>query len=130
MTRRSCSPPSATGSRRRALRCSSASGRWTPSKLVSCWARSPSSWASACRPHPTAATTPVSAGTVRDLMDHGHQPDLDHIRQLAARLAATGPGPAADLAVEIAAALSGLSGRIDALWQLISAVVESAGLSV
>jgi hypothetical protein len=63
-------------------------------------------------------------------MDHGHQPDLDRIRQLAAELAATGPGPAADLAVEIAEALAGLSGRIDSLWQLISAVVESAGLSV
>jgi hypothetical protein len=72
----------------------------------------------------------VSAGTVRDLMDHKDQSDLDRIRRLAAELAATGPGPAAELATELADALAGLSARIDALWQLISAVVESAGLSV
>jgi hypothetical protein len=63
-------------------------------------------------------------------MDHKDQSDLDRIRRLAAELAATGPGPAAELATELADALAGLSARIDALWQLISAVVESAGLSV
>jgi hypothetical protein len=57
-------------------------------------------------------------------------PDLDRIRELAARLAALDPGPAGDLGTELAAAIAGLSGRIDALWQLISAVVESAGLSI
>jgi hypothetical protein len=63
-------------------------------------------------------------------MDHKDQSDLDRIRRLAAELAATGPGLAAELATELADALAGLSARIDALWQLISAVVESAGLSV
>ena len=57
-------------------------------------------------------------------------PDLDHIRDLAARLAALDPGPAAELGIEVAAAVASMSARIDALWQLISAIVESAGLSV
>jgi hypothetical protein len=56
-------------------------------------------------------------------------PDLDHIRDLAARLAALDPGPAAELGTEIAAAIATMSARVDALWQLISAIVESAGLS-
>lgn len=56
--------------------------------------------------------------------------DLDRVRELAARLAALDPGPAGDLGTELAAAVTSLSARIDALWQLISAVVESAGLSV
>jgi hypothetical protein len=57
-------------------------------------------------------------------------PDLDHIRDLAARLAALDPGPAGELGAEVAAAIASLSARVDALWQLISAIVESAGLSV
>ena len=57
-------------------------------------------------------------------------PDLDRIRDLAARLAALDPGPAAELGIEVAAAVASMSARIDALWQLISAIVESAGLSV
>ncbi len=57
-------------------------------------------------------------------------PDLDQIRDLAARLAALDPGPAGELGTEVAAAIASLSARIDALWQLISAIVESAGLSV
>jgi hypothetical protein len=57
-------------------------------------------------------------------------PDLDQIRDLAARLAALDPGPAGELGTEVAAAIASLSTRIDALWQLISAIVESAGLSV
>lgn len=56
--------------------------------------------------------------------------DLDQILDLAARLAALDPGPAGELGTEVAAAIASLSARIDALWQLISAVVESAGLSV
>jgi hypothetical protein len=55
-------------------------------------------------------------------------PDLERIRRLAAELAATDPGPGAALAAELAEALAGLSGRVDALWQVISAVVTSAGL--
>lgn len=57
-------------------------------------------------------------------------PDLDRIRDLAARLAALDPGPAAELGAEVAAAIASLSARVDALWQLISAIVESAGLSI
>ena len=63
-------------------------------------------------------------------MEQAHQRDLERIREIAAALAAEGPGSAADLATEVAAALVALSARIDAIWQLITAVVESAGLSV
>jgi hypothetical protein len=56
-------------------------------------------------------------------------PDLDRIRDLAARLAALDPGPAGELGSELAAAITSLSARVDSLWQLISAIVESAGLS-
>jgi hypothetical protein len=73
--------------------------------------------------------TPI-AGTERDFMEQAHQHALERIREIAAALAAEGPGSAADLATEVAAALIALSARIDALWQLITAVVESAGLSV
>jgi hypothetical protein len=62
-------------------------------------------------------------------MELTSHPDLERIRQLAARLAETDAGPAGELASALAAAVSGLSDRVDALWQLISAVVESAGLS-
>jgi hypothetical protein len=68
-------------------------------------------------------------------MDDLVQPELDRIRRLAQLMAATDPGPAGELAGEIAAAVAGLSvkveglsARVDALWQLISSVVESAGL--
>ena len=63
-------------------------------------------------------------------MEQAHQRDLERIREIAAALAAEGPGSAADLATEVAAALVALSARIDAIWQLITAVVESAGLIV
>jgi hypothetical protein len=69
-------------------------------------------------------------------MDDRDQPDLDRIRYLARLLAETDPGPAGELARELAdgisalaATVGSLSARLDALWQLISAVVESAGLS-
>jgi hypothetical protein len=56
------------------------------------------------------------------------QPDLERIRRLASELAAADPGPAGALAAELAEALAGLSARIDALWELISAIVAAAGL--
>ena len=62
-------------------------------------------------------------------MDRHGPPDLERIRRLAAELAAADTGPAAELALALAEAVTGLSDRVDALWQLISAVVESAGLS-
>ncbi len=62
-------------------------------------------------------------------MGEGNQPSMDRIRQLARLLAETDPGPAAELGTELADAVAALSMRVDALWQLISAVVESAGLS-
>jgi hypothetical protein len=69
-------------------------------------------------------------------MDHRDQPDLDRIRHLAQLLAATDAGPAGELAGQLADAVTALTARVDAmsarvdmLWQLISAVVESAGLS-
>lgn len=62
-------------------------------------------------------------------MDREDQPELERIRRLAAELAAADPGPAGALATELAAALASLSARVDALWQLISAVVASAGLA-
>jgi hypothetical protein len=68
-------------------------------------------------------------------MDHRDQLDLERIRQLARMLSDTDVSPAGELAAELTeavAALSakveGLSVRVDALWQLISAIVESAGL--
>jgi hypothetical protein len=62
-------------------------------------------------------------------MDRSSPPDLERIRQLAAELAATDAGQAGQLGAALAEAVASLSDRIDALWQLISAVVESAGLS-
>jgi hypothetical protein len=61
-------------------------------------------------------------------VERDSQPDLERIRQLASELGATDPGPAGALAAELAEALAGLSARIDALWELISAIVASAGL--
>jgi hypothetical protein len=58
------------------------------------------------------------------------QPDLERIRRLAAELAASDPGPAGQLAAEVAESLADLSARVDALWQLISAVVTAAGLGL
>jgi len=69
-------------------------------------------------------------------MDHRSQSDLDRIRDLAQRLAEAGSGPSGEHVAEIAEALADLCTRVDdlsakvgALWQLISAVVQSAGLS-
>ena len=69
-------------------------------------------------------------------MEHRTESDLDRVRHLASVLARTDPGPAAELALqltEVVAAqaddVAALSARLDALWQLITAVVESAGLS-
>jgi len=56
--------------------------------------------------------------------------DLERVRQLTQDLADSDPGPAAELACALADAVVGIAGRVDALWQLITAVVESAGLSV
>jgi hypothetical protein len=77
-----------------------------------------------------------SADTGRSGMEHGSEPDLARLRQLAGTLSATEPGPASEFATEMADAIEslsarfdGLSVRVDALWQLISAIVESAGLS-
>jgi hypothetical protein len=68
-------------------------------------------------------------------MDHPDPPDLTRIRELARQLAETDCCAAGELAGELAGAVAdlaatvgGLSARVDALWQLISAVVESAGL--
>jgi hypothetical protein len=68
-------------------------------------------------------------------VDRTSQPDLDRIQQLALQLAATVPGPGGQLATEIADSLAGLREQVDALalrvdglWRLISAIVESAGL--
>jgi hypothetical protein len=69
-------------------------------------------------------------------MDHRSQPDLGRIRDLAQMLTETGSGPSGEQVAEIAEALADLCTRVDdlsakvsALWQLISAVVQSAGLS-
>ncbi len=56
--------------------------------------------------------------------------DLERVRQLARDLAASDPGPAGELASALAEAVTSISGRVDALWQLITAVVEAAGLTV
>ncbi len=57
------------------------------------------------------------------------QPDIQRLRRRASELARADPGPAAELASALTEVVAGLSDRVDALWQLISAVVESAGLS-
>lgn len=54
--------------------------------------------------------------------------DLERIRQLAQDLADSEPGPAGELACVLADAVVSIAGRVDALWRLITAVVESAGL--
>jgi hypothetical protein len=56
--------------------------------------------------------------------------DLERVRQLAQDLADSDPGPAGELACALAEAVVGIAGRMDALWQLITAVVEAAGLSM
>ncbi len=56
--------------------------------------------------------------------------DLERVRQLARELAASDPGPAGELAGALAEAVTAISARVDALWQLITAVVETAGLTV
>jgi hypothetical protein len=59
---------------------------------------------------------------------HPEAAELERIRQLARDLADRDPGPAAELACALADAVAGLAGRVDGLWRLITAVVESAGL--
>ena len=54
--------------------------------------------------------------------------DLDRIRQLARDLADSDPGPAGELACALAEAVAAIASRVDGLWRLITAVVESAGL--
>jgi hypothetical protein len=61
--------------------------------------------------------------------DRTGQAELARIRQLADELARIDTGPAAELATALAEAVLELTARVDALWQLIAAVVESAGLS-
>jgi hypothetical protein len=56
--------------------------------------------------------------------------DLERLRQLARDLADSDPGPAGELACALAEAVTAISGRVDALWQLITAVVETAGLTM
>lgn len=56
--------------------------------------------------------------------------DLQRVRQLARDLADSDPGPAAELACALAEAVLGIADRMDALWQLITAAVETAGLDV
>jgi hypothetical protein len=58
--------------------------------------------------------------------DRGAYPDLDRIRQLAGELAATDSGRAGELACALADAVLGIADRVDALWQLITAVVSAA----
>jgi hypothetical protein len=69
-------------------------------------------------------------------MDHRSQSDLDRIKDLARFLAEDDSGPAGAHAAELAEAMVDLSLRVDdlsakvsALWQLISTIVQSAGLS-
>lgn len=59
--------------------------------------------------------------------DTGAYPDLERIRRLAGELAATDSGPAGELACVLADAVLGIADRVDALWQLITAVVSAAG---
>jgi hypothetical protein len=56
--------------------------------------------------------------------------DLERLGQLARDLADSDPGPAGELACALAEAVADISGRVDALWQLITAVVETAGLTI
>lgn len=68
-------------------------------------------------------------------MDYRDPPEADRIRELARQLAETDAaagqlaGELADAVAALTETVGGLSARVDALWQLISAVVESAGLS-
>jgi hypothetical protein len=69
-------------------------------------------------------------------MDQRSQSDLDRIKDLARLLADAGSEPAAEHVAELAEALADLCLRVDdlsakvsALWQLISTIVQSAGLS-
>jgi hypothetical protein len=55
--------------------------------------------------------------------------DLDRIRRLASELAAADSGPAGELGCALAEAVVGIAGRVDALWDLIVAVVGAAGTS-
>jgi hypothetical protein len=61
--------------------------------------------------------------------DRTGQAELARIRQLADELARIDTGPAAELATALAEAVLELTARVDALWQLIATVVESAGLT-
>lgn len=54
---------------------------------------------------------------------------LEHIRRLARSLAASDPGPAAELGCALADEVERIAVRVDALWRLITAVVEAAELS-
>lgn len=54
--------------------------------------------------------------------------ELERIRQLARDLAESDPGPAGEFACALADAVTSIAGRVDGLWRLITAVVESAGL--
>ena len=64
------------------------------------------------------------------LNDEPAATDLERLSELARALAESDPGPASELACALADAVAGLSGRMDALWRLIAAAVETAGLSV
>jgi hypothetical protein len=64
------------------------------------------------------------------LNDESPSADLDRLRELARALAESDPGPASELACALADAVAGVAGRMDALWRLIAAVVETAGLSL
>jgi hypothetical protein len=59
--------------------------------------------------------------------DRDGDPDLERIRQLASELAAADEGPAGELACALADAVLVIADRVDALWQLIAAVVSAAG---
>jgi hypothetical protein len=61
-------------------------------------------------------------------MERSSQPDLNRIRQLASELAAADVGTTSQLVGALAETVVGLSERVEGLWQLISAIVESAGL--
>lgn len=55
--------------------------------------------------------------------------NLERVVVLARALADSDPGPAAELACALADVVVALAGRVDALWQLIGAALEAAGLS-
>jgi hypothetical protein len=80
----------------------------------------------------TGAPPMTSAGTGREPVagDSGQAADLERVRQLARVLADSDPGPAGELACALADAVVAVGRRVDELWQLITAVVETAGLSV